>query len=78
MNDPREDKSYMAHLSLSIKFGDIEFKSEVKNYSFEVAGGYTYTEEELDDIAKSCFISEHEDIFMDMDSEITVVNIRKC
>ena len=77
MNDPREDKSYRARLLISTKISDIEFESEVKNYSFEVAGGYTYTEDELEDIVKSCFILEHEDIFMDMNSEIEVLSIKK-
>ena len=77
MNDPQENISYRANLLLTINFDDIEFTSNVKNYEFEVSGGYKYTENELEDIVKRNFIEEHENVFMDTDLEVVVTSIKK-
>ena len=76
MNDPREEIDYTANLILTIMFDDIEFTSNVKDYTF-TTNGERLTEDELEGIARDSFRDKNDDIFEDVDLDIVVTSIKK-
>lgn len=76
MSDPQEAKGYRAKLRLSIKLDGLEF-DHYNKFEFEVPSWKVDHGEDLNDEAIYQFKVKHHDLFIDLDTEIEVLSIKK-
>ena len=79
MNNPCENKSYRAKLSLSLEIDGLDFTSMV-NYEFESSDNFkNYPEypNYLENKAKVLFINNHRDAVYDFDIKVEVISVNK-
>lgn len=75
MNDPCENKSYIAKGLLYIEVYGMKFSTGV-SFDFELWPKFNLDQDELENEARKVFVNKHQEIFDDVSAEIDIISVK--